>query len=475
MPLCFEHLARTAPRWGDHGTRPVGSRASSASTGPTRCHGQTENLTEGGIDKMKKEIYEFLVGIDWAYESHQACVVDREGSIVAQRVIEHSGTGITAFIDWLLQFVDEDAGRVAVAIERPHGALVEMLLDRDIAAYSINPKQLDRFRDRHTVAGAKDDRRDAYVLGDSLRTDLHLFRRVKINDPLIIQLREFSRMQDDLQEELGRLSNRLREQVYRFFPQMLELCSAANKPWFWDLLESIPTPAAATSARPAGLEKLLREHRIRRFSAEQVLKTVRSRPVRVAEGTTEAARVHIQVLLPRLRLVHAQLKENKRRIEDMLERIGAPDEGEEGPKREHRDVELLLSVPGIGIGFTATMLGEAAQAIADRDYQALRKQTGVAPVTRRSGKQIMVSRRYACNSRAADAMYHAARVYSQVDPRGRELYHEHRKCGHSHGRALRSIGDRLLRMLVAMLNSDTLYDPNKSRRVPPDETLKHAA
>jgi transposase len=427
------------------------------------------------MDKMKRELHEFLVGIDWAYESHQACVVDREGSILAQRAIEHGGTGITAFIDWLLELVAGDAGRAAVAIERPHGALVEMLIDRDIAVYAINPKQLDRFRDRHSVAGAKDDRRDAYVLADSLRTDLHLFRLVKIDDPLIIQLREFSRVKDDLQEELGRLSNRLREQVYRFFPQMLELCPAANHPWFWDLLEHIPTPAAATRARPASVQKLLREHRIRRFSAEQVLTTVRTQPVRVAEGTTEAARVHIQVLLPRLRLVHAQLKENNRRIEDMLERIGMPEKDEEGPIREHRDVEILLSVPGIGIGFTATMLGEAAQAIADRDYETLRTLTGVAPVTRRSGKQIMVIRRYACNSRAAEAMYHAARVYSQVDPHGRELYREQRRRGHRHGRALRSIGEKILRMLVAMLKSGTLYDPNKRRQVHAGEVRNEAA
>jgi hypothetical protein len=32
-------------------------------------------------------------------------------------------------------------------------------------------KQLDRFRDRYSVAGAKDDKRDAMVLADSLRTD----------------------------------------------------------------------------------------------------------------------------------------------------------------------------------------------------------------------------------------------------------------------------------------------------------------
>jgi hypothetical protein len=55
---------------------------------------------------------------------------------------------------------------IAVAIEVPHGPIVEAPLERGFQVYAINPKQLERFRDRFTVAGAKDDRRDAHVLGD---------------------------------------------------------------------------------------------------------------------------------------------------------------------------------------------------------------------------------------------------------------------------------------------------------------------
>ncbi|MEO8181859.1 MAG: transposase [Deltaproteobacteria bacterium] len=61
--------------------------------------------------------------------------------------------------------------------------------------FSIDPKQLDRFRDRHTLSGAKDDRRDAFVLADSLRTDMPAFRRARLGDPSWVQLRELSRMQ----------------------------------------------------------------------------------------------------------------------------------------------------------------------------------------------------------------------------------------------------------------------------------------
>jgi transposase len=418
--------------------------------------------------------FDLFVGIDWATESHQVTVVDRNGQITAERSVEHNGAAISRLIDWLLELAEGNASRIAVAIETPRGALVETLVDRKIAVFSINPKQLDRFRDRHTVAGSKDDRLDAYVLGDSLRTDRHLFRWVQINDPLIIQLREFSRMEEDLKQERLRLTNRLREQIYRFFPQMLRLCPAADERWFWDLVELIPTPASARAARALRVAKLLRAHRIRRLSAEDVLSELRATPVQVAPGTTEAARAHIKLLLPRLQLIHAQLKENTERIKGVLEQLSTS-ENTEGQKNEHRDVEIILSMPGIGISIAATMLGEASQAIAEREYSALRAHSGVAPVTRRSGKRKMVIRRYACNPRLSNALYHAARVHAQCDPLARALYADHRRRGHTHGRALRTIGDRMLRILIAMLNSRTLYDRTRLRQPSAGDAVSEAA
>ena len=84
----------------------------------------------------------------------------------------------------------------AVAIETPRGAVVETLVERHYAVFAINPKQLDRFRDRYTNAGAKDDDRDAWVAASALRTDPAAFHRVKIDAAELIRLRELSRTVD---------------------------------------------------------------------------------------------------------------------------------------------------------------------------------------------------------------------------------------------------------------------------------------
>ncbi|HUX67154.1 MAG TPA: hypothetical protein VMV31_06670, partial [Terriglobales bacterium] len=51
------------------------------------------------------------------------------------------------------------------------------------------------------------------------------------------------------------------------------------------------------------------------------------------------------------------------------------------------------------------------------------------------------------------------------DPRSKAHYAELRQRGHSHGRALRGVADRLLKMLCSMLRSQTVFEPN--RRHPP--------
>lgn len=132
--------------------------------------------------------YQHFVGIDWATVEHEVHAMNAEGKRVSACSFKHSGDGLAELCTWLHKL--GDPATIAVAIEVPHGAVVETLLDRGFVVFSINPKQLDRFRDRFTVAGAKDDRRDAMVLADSLRTDAHLFRRLAAQPAKIIELRE---------------------------------------------------------------------------------------------------------------------------------------------------------------------------------------------------------------------------------------------------------------------------------------------
>jgi Transposase len=141
------------------------------------------------VEAMTDEVH-WYVGFDWAMERHRACLLDAEGKRVAERDVTHDGAGLAELCSWLLERSGAHAQEIAVAIEAPRGPVVEVLLERGFQVFAINPKQLDRFRDRFSMSGAKDDSRDSEVLGHSLRTDRRAFRRLAIDDPLVIELRE---------------------------------------------------------------------------------------------------------------------------------------------------------------------------------------------------------------------------------------------------------------------------------------------
>ena len=401
--------------------------------------------------------YCFFAGIDWGSEKHRVCLMNRDGQILAERWIEHSGNSLVELTAWFRQHTSESPSLLAAAIEIPRGAIVETLLENGFAVFSINPKQLDRFRDRYSPAGAKDYRRDALVLADALRTDMHCFRPARLDDPAMVRLRELSRLDDELAEEQNRAVNRLREQLHRFFPQLLQLSECANEPWLWALFELAPSPLGAARLTEARIARLLRQHRIRRLTAAEVRAVLKTKPLTLAPGAAEAAAEHALLLLPRLRLLHQQRTDLARRISALLDELATPPEDQQ----EHRDAAILLSLPGLGRKIAATMLSEASQAIADRDYHALRCYSGAAPITRQSGKKKIVLMRRGINERLRNALYHWARVSVVFDPQSKKRYAAMRACGHSHGRALRGMADRWLKILTSMLTTRTLYDAQR--------------
>src|SRR3712207_2103757 len=408
---------------------------------------------------MTNETRRWFSGFDWGSEKHQVCLLDDAGVVVGERAFRHNAAGLAALCDWLASTAG-DAGAVAVAIEVPHGPVVDALLDRGFAVHAINPKQLDRLRDRFSVAGAKDDRRDARVAATGLRTDPHLFRPLQVGEPGVVELREWSRLAEELQQERLRLANRVRQRLWRYYPQLLALSDDLSAEWILELWSMAPTPAKAARLGEATLARLLRRHRIRRLDAADVLGVLRQPAITVAAGVTEAAVLHLRSLVARLRLANTEFRQAERRLEELCTGLS-----QDAAAAAHApgDAAVLRSLPGVGTVILATLLTEARDPLARRDHAALRTLSGVAPVTKRSGKTRIVIMRYAAQVRLRQAVFHWARVAIIHDPKSRSRYEALRARGHSYGRALRGVADRLLGVACVLLQRQVLFDPHHGK------------
>jgi transposase len=402
---------------------------------------------------MADNIISWFAAVDWGSEHHQACILDAAGRIKGERTFPHGGAGLAGLCDWLVSIAGDPAS-VAVAIEVPHGPVVDALQDRGLAVHAINPKQLDRLRDRFSVAGAKDDRRDARIAAAGLRTDPQLFRPVQIGDPAVIELREWSRLAAELQQERVRLGNRIRQQLWRYYPQLLELTDDIAAEWVMELWMMAPTPAKAARLRETTLARLLKQHRIRKITAETALSVLRAPVLKVAAGVTEAAVLHLRSLVVRLCLANREFRQAERKLDELCAALTEVS-GATAPS----DAAILASLPGVGKTTLATLLTEASGALSRRDYAALRTLSGVAPVTKRSGKTCIVVMRYAVQMRLRQAVFHWARGAVQTDPQSHRRYEAFRARGHSYGRALRGVADRLLGIACVLLRRRELFNP----------------
>ena len=207
---------------------------------------------------------------------------------------------------------------------------------------------------------------------------------------------------------------------------------------------------------------MLKAHRIRRLKAKEVLTCLQAPALPVAPGAAEAAQAHCAFLLPCLRVLAEQLQACSQQVSALLCTLAEAPGAAEGPS----DVAIVLSLPGVGRKITAWLFAEAAQPLAERDDQVLRTHGGVAPVTSQSGKRRQVVMRRGCNPRLRHALDHMARVAMQRDAHFSHVYTALRAKGQRHGQALRNIGDRLLRILMAMLRNRTCYDASRIHREP---------
>ena len=380
-----------------------------------------------------------FAGIDWGNFSHEACIVLPGQPAPLRHTFKHSPAGLRELVSWLLGHSANET--LGIAIEVPHGPVVEAIQEAGFDVFAINPKQLDRFRDRYSPAGAKDDRRDAFVLATALQTDFDRFTPVPSPDPLTTELRAASRLYDSLTHDLVEHSNRLWQTLMSSAPQLLTLCKGANQPWFWDLCERVICTGVP---RRDWVQRLLKQYR-KRLSADAVLEVVRA-PGLVLPASQAVAPLQTGALVPILRVIHLQRAKARQHLDVLLAQAG-------------ETAAIIDSQPGLDVILTATILAEAGPALTNADEPVLRALSGIAPVTRQSGKSHQVVMRHACNLRLRTALRNWAQTAINCEPRSRDIYDRMRAKGHRHERALRGLADRLLHRLVACLQTGTRYDP----------------
>ena len=396
----------------------------------------------------------YLVGIDWASDKHDVCVLDLAGTIVDAFLIPHTADGLRDLERRLRRF--DAPASLPIAIERPSGLLVDTLVEARFPVVPIHPNALKATRPRYAAAPGKSDPGDAYILADILRTDGHRFRPLRAPSDRTKALRAAVRARDDLVTTRVQLGNQLRSLLDSFWAGAAAIFADIDSAIALDFLDSYPTPESAARLGPKRLERFLKRASYSgRRPVEQLLERLRSAPPgKAAELESETKGQLVRSLVAILRPLVAQIRELDGLIAAHL--------------AQHPDGEILQSFPRTGTINAAQILAELGDDRLRFATEAqLAAEAGVAPVTHTSGKHRGVACRFACNKRLRKALTTWADNSRHAHPWARHVYREARRRGCDHPHAIRILARAWVRVLWRCWQDHTPYDATKHGRAIP--------
>ena len=397
-----------------------------------------------------------FVGDDWAEDHHDIEIVGEDGKRLVRRRLPEGLEGISRLhaliaaampAEWVELDDAEAAGRVKVGIETERGPWVAALVAAGYEVFAINPKATARYRERHSMSGAKSDPGDAHVLAEIVRLDRAHHRPVAGDSADGEAIKLVARSHQSMIWDRTRHVLRLRSTLREYFPAALDTFADLDAPDALELLAAVPDPDRAARLSSAKITGALTRARRRNVAARavEIQQSLRAEALR-QPAAVQAAFAAITV--SEVRLITALNTEIDVLGEVVGEHFG-----------RHPDAEIYASQPGLGVILGARVLAEFGDdPHRFADGKARKNYSSTSPITRASGTKRIVLARYARNTRLADALQQWALSSLRGSPGARAYYDQLRARHIGHQAALRRLANRNVGILHGCLKTRTLYN-----------------
>lgn len=386
-----------------------------------------------------------FIGIDWADQKHDCYVIDCEGQEFHQ-IIAHSPESIQ---EWLSEMHKLAGGKpIAIMLEQSRGPLVYSLMFREnVLLYPINPKQLARYRESYP-GGGKDDPTDAMYLARMLRERITTLTAWQPDDKATRLLTHLSEQRRKLIGSQIKLRQQLTAQLKLYFPVVLELF---GKEWQLPLLLGILSrwtdPRQLRCADRRLIRRVLSEHSVRcEERQEKIIARIRSaRLLTDDEALILPSAMSVKLLASQIRQSRQMIREFDLKIAETM--------------KQHPDGHLFTSIRGAGAALAPRLLcAFGSQRDRWKNADSLAAFSGIAPVTKKSGKLCQVHRRFACPKYLRQTFHEfadSARIYC---PWSKARYRLLRDRGMKHHAALRKLARSWIRILFRVWQTRTPFD-----------------
>lgn len=394
-----------------------------------------------------------FVGLDWADQKHDVSVVSADGTNPDHQVIIHSPEALN---EWLLQLHQQfPQGKIAVCLEQSRGALIYHLLGYDfLTLFPVNPKSLARFREAFTVSGSKDDFSDADYLREMVTLHHHRLRPWKPDDEQSRTISFLTEGRRKAVDDRKRLVNRLRSTLKMYFPQAINLVGDnLYSPMALNFLHKWPQLQDVKKAHSKTVKKFYSCHNSR--SSERVkerLEQIRTAvPITTDRAVIKSSLIIVKMLVGQISQINNTIEEFDGELKSLYD--------------NHPDKNIFDSFPGSGKALGPRL---AAAWSSDRNrYESadsVQKYSGIAPITKASGKTKIVVRRLACPKFMLQTFHEFANCSRKSSIWAQAYYEMMRKRGKNHHTAIRSLAFKWIRIMYRCWQDQTEYDEFKYLR-----------
>jgi transposase len=402
------------------------------------------------VTRAEEKVLVLFLGNDWAEAHHDVELQDAEGRVLVRRRLVEGVTGLAELHALVADHLgdNDEPSQVVVGIETDRGPWPQALLAAGYTVYPINPRQVDRYRERHGTSGGKSDRGDAHVLAEIVRLDRAHHRPAAGDSDVAEATKLATRAHQTMIWSRQRTVNMLRSTLREFYPAALAVFDDLADRDALAVLAVAPTPAQGAALTQARVEKALRRGGRQRYVASRAAEIVaglRAEQLPVRAGLVAAYGASVSALLA---VITTMVEQTQVLHEQVAQGFG-----------QHPDVEIYLSQPGLGPILAPRVLAEFGDdPHRYADARARKNYAGTAPITKASGKTTVVLARYVRNRRLADALHQQALCALTSSPGARVHYDRQRATGAGHHKALRALSNRLVGILHGCLKHRTTYD-----------------
>lgn len=392
--------------------------------------------------------HHLFIGLDRSDASVDVCLLDASASVLSQSKIPSGPEALMAWAREIRKTLPEGAS-AAICIEQPCQNLVHFFRQFDfLSLYLVNPAVIKKYRESLSASRAKDDRRDAHALALFVLERHARLEPWASHDPLADQIALLAEKRRQLVDVRTNLTNRLTQALKEVFPQALELSGRdLHAPLARDFLMKWPNLQALQKAKSSTIKQFYYARQCRRPKVvEKRLAMIRDAvPMCTDESILETYTLLIHSLVSQI----AATQNSILRFESLIEQKLA----------EHPDAVLFRSLPGAGATFSARLLSFFGSDRSKYDSAAaVQQDSGVAPLTKQSGKMRFVHRRYACNKFSRQSFIEWAGQTVGKSTWAKAFYLHQKAKGHRHHSILRSLAYKWQRILFRCWQDSRIYD-----------------